>query len=387
MESDVFESNHHGQIVRYYRKRQKWSRLKLAQELGVDESTIYRLEKRTTIRDLQKRYALVALLGIPTSLLAVSEPPPLLKKSSSLVFNADHMAFLENQLTIHWDMYRTGGTLYVASGLDHFLGEIEKFVCEAKDTHWQERARTICCFAYQLQGCIFSDLMRYHQAHRAYHTAIDIAKEADDCELLASALARQGVTYIQQNLATKALSCLNTALELVHGQGLPALRGYILKALSETYACLQQQAQSMRTIEQAERTLEAPDKVSERSHCRFNKASIFAQKGINAVLLHDYERAIMLIDKSLVTYDPTIIRGRARLLAQKAQAYYGLNDLWGCTTIAEEASRLAGAVGSMRNIERLRALQQALLQSRWRKEASVIHLGIVLAEQECKLLE
>lgn len=30
------------------------------------------------------------------------------------------------------------------------------------------------------------------------------------------------------------------------------------------------------------------------------------------------------MDKSLTTYDPALIRGRARLLAQKAEAYYGL---------------------------------------------------------------
>ncbi len=98
MVSDTLDNCHHGHTVAYYRKKEKWSRLKLAQELGVDESTIYRMEQRCTIHDSQKRLLLVALLGIPASLLGVADAiQPV--KDFSLVFNSDRMAFFENQVT------------------------------------------------------------------------------------------------------------------------------------------------------------------------------------------------------------------------------------------------------------------------------------------------
>lgn len=379
MESDIFANKHQGSIIHYYRKKQKWSRLKLAQGLGVDESTIYRLEQRRSIRDLHKRLMLIALLGIPSSLLEVSEEVPSLPKPS-LVFNDDRMTSFEDQLTMHWDIYRTGGTSYAAQGLNSFLNEIEHFIQEVKETPWRERADAVLCSTYQLQGCVFSDRTCYEQAHNTYKKAILLAQEADDSELFASVLARQGVTFLQQDHLTEAISCLEAALKMIHGRGFSSLRGYILKALSEGYARLHQASQSVHAIEQAERILEYTNDTFERSHCYINKASILAQKGINAGLLQDHDRSIMLIDKSLVNYNPTIVRGRARLLAQKAQAYYALNDLWACTTMAEEAYKMADAVGSVKTLERLRNLHQALLQSRWGKEASIIRLGILLAK-------
>src|SRR5579875_1261141 len=47
-------------------------------------------------------------------------------------------------------------------------------------------------------------------------------------------------------------------------------------------------------------------------------------------------QAIKLLDASLVIYDPALIRGRARLLAQKAEAYYRLGAIEACTASANE---------------------------------------------------
>ena len=119
--------------------------------------------------------------------------------------------------------------------------------------------------------------------------------------------------------------------------------------------------------------------VQERSNTRFNAASFTAQKGINALLLHDYQRALALMDKSLLTYDPTLIRGRARLLAQKAEVYYGLGEVDVSVMIAEEALQLAHSVGASKTHARVRQLHTALLQSPWRKERSIARLGALLS--------
>ncbi len=97
--------------------------------------------------------------------------------------------------------------------------------------------------------------------------------------------------------------------------------------------------------------------------------------------LHDYERAISLFDKSLTTYNPTLTPGRARLLARKAEAYYGLGEIDSCVTLAEEALTLAHSVGASNTITRVRDLHVSLTLSPWKKERSVARLGALLVEK------
>ncbi len=85
------------------------------------------------------------------------------------------------------------------------------------------------------------------------------------------------------------------------------------------------------------------------------------------------------MDKSLLTYDPTLIRGRARLLAQKAEAYYGLSEVDASVMIAEEALLLAHSVGASKTHVRVQQLHATLLQSPWRKERSTARLGALLS--------
>jgi hypothetical protein len=85
------------------------------------------------------------------------------------------------------------------------------------------------------------------------------------------------------------------------------------------------------------------------------------------------------MEKSFLTYDPALIRGRARLLAQKAEAYYGLGEIDASVMIAEEALVLAHSVGASKTHARVRQLHAAFLQSSWRKERSTARLGALLS--------
>jgi tetratricopeptide (TPR) repeat protein len=168
--------------------------------------------------------------------------------------------------------------------------------------------------------------MEYAQAQEAYKKAYQVAKELGDEELIGSALARQGVTFIQQDKPKEAIKYLTGALHTIDRFSVPVLKGYTLQALSEAYAKAQQSQESWRSLGQAERILERHEHSQEKSRSRFNSSSVLAQKGVDAVLLQDHECAIALIDKSLINYDPTMIRGRARLIAQRAEAYCGLRS-------------------------------------------------------------
>ena len=115
--------------------------------------------------------------------------------------------------------------------------------------------------------------------------------------------------------------------------GVPGLRGYALQALSEAYAKGHQPQACWRAIGLAERLLERHEEgqqEGERTRAKIDGATVTAQKGVNAILLGEDDRAIMLIEKSLRSYDPTLVRARARLLAQKADALSKLHLLDAC---------------------------------------------------------
>jgi hypothetical protein len=142
----------------------------------------------------------------------------------------------------------------------------------------------------------------------------------------------------------------------------------------------QKPQESWESIGEAENFLLSKGDTQERSLTRgVTIASLAAQKGVNAVLLHNSQEAVQLIDKSLATYDPALIRGRARLLAQRAEAYYELGVIDACSSDALTALSLARSAGSNKTEARVRTLYTTVIQSQWGKEQSIIQLGNALS--------
>jgi tetratricopeptide (TPR) repeat protein len=223
--------------------------------------------------------------------------------------------------------------------------------------------------------------MNYTQAHIAYQKAFHVAEELDNPELMSSALAREGVTLIQQNKPKQAIIYLDGALNTIEEYNFPKLKGHILQALSEANAKAQRSQDCWSSIGQAEEIKGQPNQ--EHSLTRFNSASLQAQRGINTLLLGNYQDAITILDRSLTTYDPAIIRGRARIIAQKAEAYYGLGAVNECIINAKEALTLARSAGSSKTIDRVRNLHKTLEQSEWGKDQGIAQLGEMLKAEEC----
>jgi len=290
--------------------------------------------------------------------------------------NEEHIAFLESVMLTHWNSYYTGRTDEVLHSLSIFLSKIEKLIKASPGTCWHKRILQLLALGYQLQNCILRDRFNYQQASISYQKAFNIAQELDNPELLASALARQGVALVQQHKSRQAILYLDNALNIIEDQGLPKLRGYILQALSEASAQDQRVQESWLYLDQAEEIIIGA--TQEQSFIRFNPKSIAAQKGIDAVFLKDFKGAIDLIDQSLKTYDPTGIKGRARLTALKAEAYYELDILDTCIESATEALTLAQSVGSNKIVARIEKLHANLEQSRWKQESTVAQLKTIL---------
>ncbi len=372
------EEEHQGKVVARYRNLKKWTQGDLAEALKVDVRTVQRMEGQAVIKNVNRRRLVVGLLAIPAALMGL-ENERRQANTVGVTVNQDRMSFLEDELATRWEMYHTGGTVRAARGLGTWTQEIGRFATAARGSVWRERAYTLLALSYRLQSCISRDLMRYPEAHKAYGQALQLAQGLGTTELIGSAMAREGVTLLQEGRPQDAIVMLRGALDAIKRAGVPTLRGYILQALSEAYAKTQDAQQCWQCVGLAERIFDRPDRQLEISQVRFTASSILAQKGVDAVVLRDHQRAISLIDRSLTTYDPTQVRGRARLIAQKAEAYYHLGLLDASVATAEDALTLANAVGSSKTVSRLEQFHAIMRDSRWRREPSVARLGALLS--------
>ena len=338
---------------------------------------LHQLTEGTGVNMDQVRRVLLRLGVAGTSLVIV--PHMLYVEPTHAAISDDHMAFLEQEMASRWALYHTGGAARASIGLDVWLQEIIRCAQIARGTSWHEQAHILLTMSYQLQACVLRDLMRYPEAHRAHRKAFLVAQELHDPELMASALTREGITFNQQDQPVEAIAYFSQALATIKYLGYYRLEGYTLQAQSEAQAKAQQAQASWTSIGLAELTLGDHETLPERSLIRLNSASILAQRGVNAVLLYDYQQAVKLIDKSLDDYDPTLIRGWARLLAQRAEAYHGLGQLDACVSNAQEAFTMASSVGSSKTLDRVKSLHTHLLQSPWRKEQAVTQLSGLLS--------
>jgi transcriptional regulator with XRE-family HTH domain len=297
-------------------------------------------------------------------------------RPNSAHLNEDLVVFFETMMLTHWNSYHTGGAERLIHGLNLFLKEIEKLSLIAQRTVWHQRILRLLTLGYQLQNCMLRDRLHYAQASIAYQKAFNIAQELEDDELLASALARQGVALVQQSKPKQAILYLDNALNIIDARHLPKLKGYILQALSEASAQDKRAHESWSYLGKAEAII--MQSAQEQSFIRFHPAATLAQKGVDAVFLEEYKDAIESIDLSLKSYYPTGISGRARLVAMKAEAQYKMGTLDACVCSAQEALTLAQAVGSDKIVARIKRLHADLQQSPWKEEGSIAQLGAML---------
>src|SRR5713226_292261 len=287
MNEHVARERHHGAIVAAYRVERGWSQQRLANELEVDLTTVQRMEQLPMIKNVSRRWFLIGLLGIPAALLDLEGESPHIE-SVRLTLNADPMTYHENILELYWELYRRGGPLSVTPRLNVWMQEITAFEQAAQGTVWHKRALAVLAMSYQLQGSVARSIMNYSAAHAAYRQAVRIAKELDDTELMASALAREGMVWSWEDKPFQAIPLYNGALEMITGSGLPNLRGSILQNLSESHAQTKQSSECWRSIGLAEKAIDNRDHRQERSRFLFNTALMTSQKGANALFLGDY---------------------------------------------------------------------------------------------------
>lgn len=381
MESSIgAESIHQGRIIAQYREARHWTQQRLAEELGVDLRTVQRMEQRPMIKNVERSKLLIRLLGIPAALMAVESE---LRTSfhTDFLLNADPMSFFEDEVVTRWEVYHIAGTSRAARSFERWMQEITSFARSTQGTAWQKRAQAVLAMSYQLQGNIKRDQMNFQRAHGAYQQAFRIAQESEDYELMSSALQRDGFIYCHKDAPAEAIEYLTGSLKIIQGRGYARLRRQTLGALSEAQAKAGLASECWRTMDTLESAAQQSERSGERSPSLFRLVPLIEQRAINATLLGDHQRALALIDKSLAAYDPTGIRGKAKLLGHKAKIYLSLGEIDACVITAKEVVVMARSVGSEKRLAQMRTLHTALAESKWKNERGVASLGALLDAQ------
>ena len=349
----------------------------VSEETGISLSALFIYARGERSIPHESRYKIARVIGCSVTEVISKKQPQ--REISQKILTDNFLSELKDELVDRWHLYHTAGARYAYLGLEAKLKELDRFAHNVKSRPSGTQVLTLLAMGYQLKSCVLRDVMDYKQASTAYQKAFDVARVLDDVELMVSALAHEGVTLIQQEKPQEAVIYLTGALTILGGYDSSVLRGYILQGLSEAHAKADRIDESWRSIEQAEGYQLAPMGIQEHSFIRnVTVASITAQKGVNAALLREHKRAVTLIDESLKTYDTSLTRGYARLLAQKAEAFLELGTVDACIHHAQEALSLAKSAGSNKTTARVQSLHGRLQQSHWRKEPGVIQLGIAL---------
>ena len=377
-------------LLREARHKKGWSQQQLADFSGLSLSTIQRAESGKPIRIDSIQRLCECFQQSPEQLGLIRSNDKNQNTSNTLhmvhpkeiddILCSDYLSILENDIKNRWTLYHTGGANLAYEGLNTLINHIKKCVYLSHGDDLYPRALTLLSMGYQLQGSILRDMMNYTEAHLAHRKALLIAQKLFDPELISAALVREGITLNQRESPTDAIINFKRALETIKHLGYATLEGYVLQALSEAQAKLQQSRECWHSISLAEKALESQSSTTERSLTRFNHASLTAQKGVNAMFLNEYKLAIELIDKSLISYNPTLIRGRARLFAQKAEAYFILGIIDACVDNLKKAYALARSSGSSKVMDKVKAQYCNLTHSKWRKDRYVTELKNMIGE-------
>jgi transcriptional regulator with XRE-family HTH domain len=367
-------------LLRSARRERGWTQQQLADFAQLSLSTIERAERGESIRGDSIERICECLQKTPEQLGFIRHSSDILHDASHKLSLDDYLSTLESEMKLRWSLYHTGETNLAYQGLNFWIQRISECANLLRDTNLYERALTLLSIAYQLQGSVLRDKMLYHEAQLAHRKSFLIAKELFNPELIASALVREGITFNQQDRPKEAIACFMHALETIKHLGYVQLEAYTYQALSEAQAKAQLPKESWTSINLAEKSFEKQSSVQEQTLIRFSLSSLNAQKGVNSMILHQYQQALDQLDHSLEHYNPALLRGRARLLIQKAEAYYNLGSLDACVANTQEAFNLARSAGSNKIISRVKNLYMNLKESKWRKEQVVSHLDDVLAE-------
>src|SRR5579875_53087 len=393
---------HVGQVIAHYRVKRGFRRQEdLATALGCSKRVVEELEGAASVKgpdSLERRQVLARLLRIPPALLALDwrflmengKPYSDEEVASRLQMEDDAFTPYQNILLMARGYLYNGGPSYIADIVDDSLERISP-IAESMPEFEKEPWLEMLCRFYQLSS---SFALRHLDKDKAlYYTrkAIEIAAKLENLSFLASSHYRCVRTYLDLRKYAKdekemlemlinAKAEVQECLKYIENIG-PILKGNIYLIAAEVYALSSQDEIMKRKCHEWQRKAETlvyrNDDREDETFLRLNATALHHEKAKTRILFGDYAEAQSEIIAARKTLNADLLTWHANLDITEARLYYAQGDVEASSSMALEAYKVAKVVESLKEIEEIKRLWQALYE----KEPSnpyVCNLGLML---------
>ncbi|RBM21655.1 hypothetical protein DI005_08990 [Prauserella sp. PE36] len=208
-----------------------------------------------------------------------------------------------------------------------------------------------------LAGWQALDAGRLSTSWRFYERAKTAARESGDLMFEAHATAEQAFVLTDLGQQVDAVQLLSEVRNQV-GRGPRVLRSWLAAAHGEVLAGTNRRTASLRAFDEAAALLPAGHSDVERPYVALGDVHLARWRG-HALARVGEPDAVDVLTGALDNLDPSFTRAQIALRVDLATAYVHSKDLDGARHHVEHAAALADAIGSNRQLARLRGLQLA----------------------------
>ncbi len=217
-----------------------------------------------------------------------------------------------------------------------------------RPSEYQKKAADLASQGYQLSYVIASHQEDFNAALAACEQAHYFGKIAQDANLQAVALIRQGVTFLNRKRPYQTLEAYQQALLLADSVS-PLVRTRLYAGLAEVHGKLQNEQEALSSIGLAHDSFpDGPLHDPASLYIHFPYSSVFLHEGLALLDLHQPEQATKALERVDGLYPKMEISERSRidLLNQQALTAVQQGDLDRFSTYMNEAVTSARKLGS-----------------------------------------
>jgi transcriptional regulator with XRE-family HTH domain len=395
---------HMGEVIAEYRlKRGFKTQLDLAIAAGVLPRTISEWETRVMLRDLERRVFLAKLLKIPPALLGLDWRTVLFEDNTGThataltqvdeIWLEDSYYHYEDSLVMTWDLIYSGRFIQIA---DRFERRLRKLNTIARQLSGPEKEAWLGLLCQYYQTSLWGT--QHHGkgetskliALQRCQTAIQIAREIEDNELLAGAYYRLADIYETYEEPELARENAQKALQYAEQVGSPTKGSLYLRA-ADTCSCFALNDTTLITEirnwqDKALNIVYKGNLEPDRSFVRLNHAAVHHERAKTLLrfyqarpgekqLLWDAQNEMKLAWETLT---PDLAEWQMYFFATDARLYLAEHDLEGAARLGLNALHSAREVQSNKGEGQVRSL---FLELRQKDENNpyVCNLGVELA--------
>lgn len=311
--------------------------------------------------------ACAALLLSPSALL-VQDSRKRLETITAYPSYVDEEAVndLETITRRYWALSKNASIDLLSGVAGHFTTVTQLL----KEPHASPIYEGLCALASEnalLLGKTFHDIREYDLAWEYYKFSLRIAQDTHNMDLWANGVGRIALLLIYWGHPQQALPLLQEAqTKEIHNQH---LKPWLAAIEAEIHAMLGNVENSQRSLESA-KSVQLPSSLADDTYATgFNPSRAAGYEGACFVRLRQPERALPALEKAFSLCDPTSLRRRSTLLADRGTVYAQLGDVQTACSLILQALDMTAQTKSLVVLQRIYKGRSEL--EPWKESAEV----------------